>query len=384
MKDFFAVPNALQICMDDIGWFVGHDKRAIGLPSSTGMPRKHHPLDYKVVNEIGKAIGMKIMCPLVIGEWDKDNLLTKEVGITYQPYTWDRASKIDMNLAQSLFEEIENSDYIEIALHGLLHGNYDEKGKQINELEYFDTDANTKIRTCQTEELINHKFDLFFKIYESWNFTKKIRSFAEPGEPPKYVTKDDVLPLANALKKRNINYWTNYWIKDTVYFDSILYIAKSSNLILPWNAYDIDPAYIRDFTIFEDPKDYTILGMHWTNFLRFNPENNLDVVSMWVQYFKKQSEIFGLMISKDIAFAGNQRIYRELSETKFENNTLSIDVSKVYEQPSIVPFGEFYLSIMNEKTPKSSVGCEFEVYEKHNNFITYKIKHTSKILNITF
>ncbi|MBR5314967.1 MAG: hypothetical protein IKU45_06110, partial [Clostridia bacterium] len=74
IKNFAIIPNAVQITMDDIGWFIGHDNRAKNEPSRTGIPRQHHPLDYRAVNEIGKAIGMKIMCPLVIGEWDKNNL----------------------------------------------------------------------------------------------------------------------------------------------------------------------------------------------------------------------------------------------------------------------------------------------------------------------
>ena len=387
MNKDFVIPSALQICMDDIGWFRGHDMRHIGQPSSTGMPRKHHPLDYKIVNEVGKAIGMKVMCPLVVGEWDKDNLLRDEIGTTYEPHTWDRASKIDMTTAQKCFEEIENSDYIEFALHGVMHGNYDANGGQITEMEYFGyTSENDKTLKTLSEEEILRRIDIFERVYNSWGFTKKIHSYAAPNGIPSGIDWDDLEPMVKAFNKKGIKYWTNYWKGKELsvkYLDNILYVIKNNNVMIPWNAYDIDPAYVRDFLKDEDTHFGTVLGMHWPNFLKFNPENNMQTLPLWVDYFKRQSEIFGLMISKDIAFSCNQYIYKDLAKTDFVDNKIKIDVAPVYEQPSLVPNGEFYISIKNNKTPVKSNGCTFELYEKHADFSTYKIKHTDKQMEIT-
>lgn len=385
MKDSVVIPSALQICLDDVMWHEGEDMRYKGLPSRTGMPRKHLPSDYTVINEIGKGVNMKILCLMCLAEWDKDNFLTHEIGTTYQPHTWDRASKIDMEYAKKCFEIAESSEYIEYGLHGLNHGNYDEQGRQITEIEYFEyKDPNSRVISCQSEEEILHRFELFFKIYDSWGFKKKIRAFGEPNEPPKYIKAEDVLPLANALKKYGISYWMNYWMSDTVYFDSILYMAKSRNVCPPWNAYDVDPTHIRDFVLESDEKEFTILGLHWPNFLRFDEENNMQSVPLWINYLKRQSEIFGLMLSRDIAFAGNQHIYRRLSKTDFFDKKMTIDVSGVYKQKSITPDGRFCLSVKNGLTPMSGKGCSFKLYEKHNDFCTYEIEHTEKQMEIIF
>ena len=117
MNKSVILPTALQVCVDDVGWFIGSDDRYLSKPSRTGMTRRHAPEDYIVLNEIGKAIGQKIMCPLVLAEWDKDNILRGEVGIVFDPDKWDRASQIDMNLAKKCFEAAENSEYIEYAFH---------------------------------------------------------------------------------------------------------------------------------------------------------------------------------------------------------------------------------------------------------------------------
>ena len=121
MSKKIVIPAAIEICSDDEGWFNGSDDRYEGRPSRTGMTRKHCAEDYIALNETGKAIGMKIMCPFVIGEWDRWNLLRNETGMTYEPKTWDRASKIDLKEAERCFEAIESSEFIELAHHGV-HG----------------------------------------------------------------------------------------------------------------------------------------------------------------------------------------------------------------------------------------------------------------------
>ena len=75
MQDKVVLPVALQIVTDDIGWFYGRDTRCSEGPSRTGLPRRHVAEDYAAIDAVGKAIGMKINCPMVIGEWDKKNRL---------------------------------------------------------------------------------------------------------------------------------------------------------------------------------------------------------------------------------------------------------------------------------------------------------------------
>ena len=267
----------MQICVDDLGWFTGTDARHIGRPSRTGMTRPHRPEDYTVLNEIGKAIGQKIMCPLVLGEWDKENILRGEIGVTYEPKTWDRASVIDLKLAERCFEEAEKSEFIEYAVHGVLHGNYAADGSQITEQEYFEykTPEDTLLST-QSQEEIEHRFELFFKLYDMWGFKKKIRAFACPNSIPSNLESKDLGALSAVLKKHGIEYWANGWKKIkgyTEFIDGILYMEKASDIKIPWNAYDVDPAYIADFAKEGDEQLGIIINSHWPNYLRFNPEN---------------------------------------------------------------------------------------------------------------
>ena len=94
-----TLPLATHIRIDDVGWFDGRDRRTIGQPSSTGIPRTHHPLDVRAVNELGKALNSHIHCNMVIGEWDKYNRLRGVPHVTWDEAGWDMAGKLDMKLA---------------------------------------------------------------------------------------------------------------------------------------------------------------------------------------------------------------------------------------------------------------------------------------------
>ena len=392
MKNSIIIPSALQLCIDDIGWFNGADERHIGRPSRTGMPRKHVPEDYTVLNEIGKALDMKIICPLILGEWDKDNLLRNEVGATFQPFTWDRASLIDYKIAEKSLEVAENSEFIEYAYHGLLHGTYDEKGNQITECEFFEYKSPTdKTLVLQTEDEILHRMEIYYKIYDSWGFKKKIHSFSSPTVIPQYFKADDLLPLASALEKNGIYYWTNRWksvISYSEFIGNVLYLEKNvryknPRIGIPWNAYDFDPNYIMDFAKSGDDVIGDILSTHWPNYLRFNYQKNLESVEPWVRYLKKQSEVFGLMLSKDIVFCGNQHLYKKFTRATKIKNIVTFDVSEVSKNSKLQLTPEFYVSFKNGVVPQSITGGSFELYETHKNFITYKIKHTTNIIQIT-
>lgn len=387
MKNSVVLPSAVQINVDDVGWFIGTDARYDGKPSRTGMTRPHCAEDYIVLNEIGRAIGQKLICPLVIGEWDKDNILRGEYGITYEPETWDRASKLDMKLAEKCFEAAENSEFIEYAYHGVLHGNYDRQGGQITEQEcFYYKNPGDKLLSTQPEEEIEHRFELFYKIYDSWGFKKKICTYAAPNSVPGNLSTEEVMPLANVLKNRGFTYWVNGWkrvLGHTEFINGMLYMEKSHSLRIPWNAYDIDPLLLGDFAKEGDERIGSVINSHWPNYLRFNKEHNLDNVELWKKYFDRQNEIFGLMTSKDIAFAGNQFIYRTYSNIETEKNVIKIDVTKAATISPKHTFGEFYVSLKNNLVPKEVKGGTMEVYTTHKEFKTYKIKHTENVVEIT-
>lgn len=396
METNVIIPVAIQIIADDFGWHNGRDERASGKPSRSGLPRDHAPEDYRILNELGRAIDMKILTPFVIGEWDKDNLLRNVKYATYNEKGWNRAAEIDMRMAEKYFEAAEGSEYIEYAYHALMHGYY-RNDKQICETEYsrplYDPVTDTHDRSCFEyipEDEMQAYIDLFFRIYDSWGFQKKIRAFVSPCSihtPP-----EKTYDFARILKQNNFIHWANHWslLKDTTaVFDGVTFLQK--NAVVGWEQYDVDPLMLKDHctnALFSsEGRICPACGYHWTNFLRLNPLDNMERLNDWVKYFRRQGSIYGQMLSRDIAFASSQAVYSRFGEVHMEGNRCIIDLTNVDAQNALALQDTFYLSTRLNVKPQTCDGGQMYIYEKFtgvSSHTTWQITRTDKRSEISF
>lgn len=387
MKNSIKIPVALQIRVDDVGWHIGADDRWKGQPSRSGLPRNHNVLDYHVLHELGKGLDMKINCSLVLGEWDKENILRGQNHLTYEPDTWDRKSKIDLNYAEKAFETLENSEYIAYTCHGVLHGHYD-KGKCVTEREFYNkvySEAEGReIFTWHTDEVFKNHLDYFFKIYNMWGFKKPVYAFACGCGSFGLPEAEGNVRYCEMLSDYGIFAWQNGWgafndeglgrnmgiSHDVVCMKGA---AVDGGKSIPWDAYGVDPKLLNLYYKEENPVAYPDLCIHWTNLLRWNPENNMELIGDWIAYFKRQSEEFGCMLSKDILFAASQIVYSAKAKMEFEGNKCIIDLKDVDASGAKALKNEFYISFKNDTVPKECKGGEIKLFEEKKNFKTYKI-----------
>ena len=386
------IPVALQFCFDDVGWYNGRDLRTSGRASRSGIPRNHAIEDYVMLHEFGKALGQKILTPLCLADWDKDNLLRGHVGITHDPHGWDVASTIDMEHHEQARDILNGSEFIEPCIHGLLHGVYDENGKLIHEKEYFKTVEVNGARKLilNSVEDFNKRIRLFFEIYESWGFTKKIRSFVSPcgfGG----ADEEMIIDLAIRLSALGVKYWANGGFTfegPLAVYSDIATMKKGGSYngkygpMPPWEGYDIDPDLLMPFVHEENYGGTNMIGMHWTNLLRLNPKRNLQNLPLWIDYFNRERETFGTMIAKDVEFSVTQQFYNLYSKIDMCEGKCVIDVSEACSNKTTPCKDEFYISFKKEISPKSCLGGEVSLYEEHNEFNTYKIVHNSTRITI--
>ena len=379
------IPVAIQFCFDDVGWYNGRDLRYKSMASRSGLPRNHAIEDYEMLHEFGKALGQKILTPLCLADWDKDNLLRGHVGITHDPYGWDVASVIDMEHHEKARDIINSSEYIEPCIHGLLHGVYAEDGKLITENEYFkyiEVDGKRK-KVLNSPEDFNNRMSLFFKIYESWGFTKKIRTFVSPcgfGD----ADDDMILDLAERVEKLGVKYWANggFTFEGPLgTYRDIAVMKKGGSYngkygpMPPWEGYDLDPDLLMPFVNEANFGGTNMIGMHWTNLLRLNPKRNLKTLPRWIDYFNRERETFGTMIAKDVEFSVTQQFYNLYSKIDLDDGKIVVDVAGALAKKTTPCKDEFYISLKKDITPKSCTGGSVALYEKHDCFNTYKIEH---------
>jgi hypothetical protein len=370
LKNSVTIPACLQIVTDDVGWFHGYDERYENGPSRTGMPRKHYAADYEAINEIGRALGMKIKCAVILGEWDKNNVLKNVPNCTKFGREWDMASRIDMAEAEKCEEVIRNSEYIEFAVHGLMHTGY-ENGVAAGSEYYYYRD---KKLVMADRDVIRERLNAFFEILGHWNFGKKIRSFA----PTLFYYRFG--ELSEILREYGIKYVTAPFsfmecegekLVPCAVENGIITVDRNRDHASPWYAHNVKP-----------PESVRggFFGAHWPNFLTILPQDNLKCVQKWIEYFKKCGETFGILLSSDIAFASSQQLYKRFAVVDYLKTEVSIDLKPVKLQGAAGLSDKFYLSCKNGITPKKIEGGTVRVYERHEGFVNYEITaHEDKI-----
>ena len=390
MENLVKIPLAYQVVMDDIGWFTGADDRHLGMPSRSGMTRNHVAEDYLIINEIGKRIGQKICGAFVIGEWDKNNRLRGKAHMTPKPYEWNCQKSINMPEAERCFEAIENSEYLDVALHGLLHSYWDEEMGHDDQQYYIRprkgyTGSETIVPV--SEEYFADCIETFINIYNDWGFTKKLTSFISPGSA--YGPVEKSLGFAKVLRARGFTKWANYWrtIKQPCEIIGGLTFVNKGTGCVPWNAYDVNPDLLPDYCLADNdgvvkPRG-TIFGLHWPNFLRFDPNKNFEQVDAWVNFFRRQSEIFGLMISRDMSHAAHQAQYARYTKMSFGDGEIILDFDAVDACPALDKSDEMYISLAKRLVPTGAIGADISLYETKRDFCTYSLKRKGNRAVIT-
>ncbi len=391
MKNFVCIPKALQLVLDDIGWFYGADQRSAGLPSRTGINRLHVLEDYQVVEALGKAIGQKINCMLVIGEWDREGVLRKVPNSNKWGEDWNGSLYYRPLEAEKILDFLNSSEHIEFGFHGLLHDAWTDDGKFLCDGEFYLPEGfeKGKAKRLVSDDHLRKHFDAFYQIYENVGFKGKIRSFASPCG-----IKEDPADgrLTAILHEYGIRFWHNNISEKMCAFPSFVQngviFNKKAISLCPWEVYDLDPDMIPTY----DPSKSGIIGGHWVNLMRYNPKRNFEYLDGWVRFFQRQTRVFGHILSKDVEFAHFQQLYHFYSKIEETENGVLIDLSAV---DAILPDGirpPLYVSIQTKAGKPICKNGVMTVYEEKidpmkfkEGFCNYKIERNgSSIVEIHF
>lgn len=392
MEDIARIPIGGILQLDDVGWDNGRDLRLIGQASRSGLPRYHALEDYQLLHELGKAMNSSIFVALCLGDWDKDNILRGVIGATHDPKGWDRKSSINVENCEKYRDVMENSEYVDYALHGLLHGNYDENGKLINESEGYHIKKlpdGSWNKSLVSDEYFNEHLDLFMRLYDSWGFKKPITTYIAPCGMGG-ISEEDVAHICEMLYKRGIRYWTNTGFPfdgPLKVYNGVAVVKQDNSKMLnkfnaPWDAYDVDPSNFPQYYREEKKHNEALLPLHWTNILRFNPKKNFEQVKPWADYFKAQEEVFGYMTARNFEKSVNQLFYFWYADMTFDGKSCVIDLERMNKEKIDRHENLFYISFKKGTVPKSIDGGEISLYEEHREFDTYKVTHTGDKIEI--
>lgn len=387
-KGILTIPKPMQIVLDDIGWFYGADQREKNLPSRTGIHRKHVLEDYVIIEEVGKGLNQKINCMLVIGEWDRKRVLARVPNSNKLGKDWNGSEYFDEAEANKILEYCNSAEHIEFGWHGLLHDSWNDQGELVGtELSIPEGFKRGNPVHLPSDEYMRIHFDAFFEIYNDWGFNSPIRSFASPCGARNNLQDGRMTRL---LKEYGFQFWHNgggpakyapYWTDlldaGTVVQNGII-CNRKNKAMGPWEVYDMDPEYMAPLTY----DQLGINGGHWVNFLRYAPQRNLDNLDGWIRYFDAHGEMFGCIISRDVAFAHYQKLYLYNSTVEEKDGEIVIDLQAadtLLDQAGLTEGKRppFYVSIQNGTVPKNCTGGTITEYERRKDFVNYKVERGS-------
>jgi len=368
------IPVPFQFSMDDIGWIEGRVPYWDDFqPTRTGMPRRHTIEDYKMIEELGKSINMKICGMFVLGDWDRKGVLSKVPYATKLGKKWKSSPHVVIEEQEEIRDFLNSCQYLEMAVHGLMHECWNDNGEYMGPefTPTYDFKRRDKSKNVPAPEwYMRAHLDGFMEIYNDWGFTQTLRGFTCPGHCLD-AWKDG--SFTKVLRDYNIKFWHEPYITHTIVEHDVM-LNKMPDWLGFWEAYDLNPDKL---PIYSEEKA-GIICTHWPNFLRYDPELNITNLDKWVSYVKRQAEVFGVMISRDIGFAHKQLLYRNNCTISEENGKIKIDFSKANK---IAPAGfdaPIYISVKNDTAPFECVGGIMTEYEVHETFKIYQIVRTQK------
>ena len=370
----FIIPNPFYIILDDLGWFCGTDDSISGGPSRTAMPRRHCVDDYMAVHKLGEAIGMKINCGFVLSEWDPDNRLASIPNLSNFGNNWNNAAYVDNGEINKCVDIINNSPYIDFSIHALNHGYYSNNVDFLDISDWY-TYVNKELIMIDECEIRN-RLNAFLDLVSYHGIKKEINSFIPPSGAYR------VNELSKILKDYGVKYVTNPFdcteglpCPISCVEDSGI-ILSNRNRSMRWNLVGADTSGLPVDGIFivDGKPSYGVFGIHWANILHPNPKRNYEVIERWLDYIRKCREQFTTFIAPDLSVASHQLLCLSFAKTSFKNGTIYIDLTDVP-----INLG-FYINV------KSSIidytGCHISVYNTQEDFITYNVKPTEKIIEI--
>lgn len=374
MNGYVTIPAALQLILDDVGWFIGENgKGRRNDPSRTGLPRRHVLADYVMLEELGRRIGQKIHGMFVIGEWDRWGLLANVPHSNRLGSAWTGSPVLNIPEAEEIRDYVNSASHLELGLHGLLHDVWTD-GTDPGGAEFFppkDFIPGAPQQMAPPAYIRAH-FDTFFELYNRWGFKGEIRSFVSPCGESGWHLKNELQPI---LKEYGIRYWANHTYlpnpAGSTVHSGVIFSRKEIPLA-HWAAYDIDPDRLPVY----DPAKAGIIGGHWPNLLRWDPENNPERLDRWAAWFFRLSEVFGMMLSKDIGFAHHQQLYRNTALLTETGSDVVIDLSAADASAPADMYEPVYVSVKKQKSVTGCIGGSLALYEEKRDFFTYKVDRT--------
>ena len=199
-KFMAGIPLPIQVVIDDVGWWSGHDGSKQQEPFRSGIDRNHVPADYTAITVLGKKLGIRPQAAMVLGEWDTNNILRKLPTATWMGKNWDNRKWIGPWMEEAAGIIRENERHFELTLHGIGHEYWTDGN--FTRAEWADVNGRMRPR-----DQVEKHLDFFEKIMQQHGLGPFPNSFVPTAFNHGFgITPGHKVSMAEILSKRGIKY----------------------------------------------------------------------------------------------------------------------------------------------------------------------------------
>ncbi len=329
-----ALPMPLLLVVEDVGWWQGEDGSDRNQPYRNGFCRRHCLADYQALVGLSERLSMRIVIAMVLGEWDRSNLLRDVAGSTWMGHAWDNRSNQGPWLDEAADYLLGHQRQLELAVHGLCH-EFWQDGK-MRRSEFHDDDGRMRPR-----EIVVSHLEAYGAILRENGFMDFPRLFVPPALRHSFGNgKESIQEL---LKGFGIDYVTTRFAKALQYRPPIheMITWESGVAILERG---ISPVGWHDVAAIPGELPATpIVALHWGNLLHADPQRNGEVVDRWVEKIRNATAGIERILAADVADCWRQAAILYLADIHSDNKTISINLRHLPPLPFL--HGPFSLKI---------------------------------------
>ncbi|MHB0936867.1 MAG: hypothetical protein ACYC6A_10790 [Armatimonadota bacterium] len=331
-----CIPMAIQVVIDDVGWWCGENGSARGEPFRTACPRDHVPADYLAIIELGRRLGMRPQAAMVLCEWDRTNLLRGLPNSTWMGDAWDNTRWQGPWLDEAAALLQDHRDHVEIVLHGIGHEFWVDGA--VERAEWHDRQGRMRAKGDVRAHL-----DFYARLLEQNGLGSVPVSFVPAAFLHRFG--GELAPILAEYGIRYIStpFGTIFRSRETEAVDfgidaGIITVDRGRDLF-NWHITGPMP---------QGEIDGPVCGMHWPNLLHEDPARNAEVVDGWVRLLQPYDTRFDRMLAPDTAAAFSQLVYHRWTEVTWDERGISLDFKKVDAAGAKGVLDTFYLKVRSD------------------------------------
>ncbi|KJS02480.1 MAG: hypothetical protein VR65_05310 [Desulfobulbaceae bacterium BRH_c16a] len=312
-----SIPMPIFLVVEDVGWWQGVDGSAKNEPFRNGFPRRHCLNDYRALVRLAERLKMRIALGMVLGEWDRRNLLKTIAGATWMGSSWDNR----LNQGPWLDEASEylraHQDVLEIACHGLCHEFW--RNGRMERSEFHDDGGRMR-----PQGIIRSHLEAFAELLGQNNLPAFPRIFCPPALNHSFGNGKHSIQaiLAEFGIKYVVTCFSRAHIFSPPQHEKITWecgvgLLERGLSPVPWHEAAARPAWD-----FGNP----ILPLHWGNLLHPDPEKNYEVVDTWAEMLINLTDSIEYILAEDIASCWSQAAAFYLTELSANEEKININL----------------------------------------------------------